>query len=62
MKAIIVDDEEKAREHLVQLLSIFCPQVNVVAIAENVSEGEKLLRQHDKKCCLVNRAAFLITC
>jgi two-component system LytT family response regulator len=45
--AIIIDDERKGRHALQQKLTDYCPQVNVVAEAENGSEGLKLIEQHD---------------
>jgi two-component system LytT family response regulator len=36
IKAIIVDDEESARDVLQNLLLLFCPNVEVVAKCENV--------------------------
>ena len=47
MRALIIDDEVKARENLEQLLKMFCPQVQIVAIADNIADGESLLRQHE---------------
>ncbi len=46
MKAIIIDDEVKAQENLGQLLKLFCPQINVIAVADNINKGEELLRKH----------------
>ncbi|MFN8393097.1 MAG: LytTR family DNA-binding domain-containing protein [Bacteroidia bacterium] len=39
IKAIIIDDEERARNSLATLLREFCPDVTVLAMAANVPEG-----------------------
>ena len=43
LKAIIIDDEKHARESLRALLSIYCPQVAVIADAETIQEGIKTI-------------------
>jgi len=45
MKAIIIDDEKRARMNLSILLEEYCPQVTVVADCENLSEGVKAIRR-----------------
>jgi two-component system LytT family response regulator len=45
MRAIIVDDETKARDTLKGLLEILDAQVEIVGEAATVNEGESLLRQ-----------------
>lgn len=45
MKAIIIDDEKRARLNLRILLEEYCPQVHVVADCENLSEGVKSIRK-----------------
>lgn len=42
-KAIIVDDESKARENLFRLLERHCPELEVVAMCENVVEAKVAL-------------------
>ncbi len=39
LKAIIIDDEERARNSLGILLSEFCPEVQVIGTAANVPDG-----------------------
>lgn len=39
LKCIIVDDELRSRESLSQLLSTFCPDVEVCALCKDVQEG-----------------------
>lgn len=45
MKAIIIDDENRARVTLKLLLEEFCPEVEIVAECENLSEGVKAIRR-----------------
>jgi two-component system LytT family response regulator len=46
LRAIIVDDEYNARENLALLLREYCPQIEVVGLADGVSEAEKLLKTY----------------
>lgn len=39
IKAIIIDDEKKARETIHDLLKTYCPNVQVIGQAENISKG-----------------------
>lgn len=43
LKAIIVDDEPHARENLKMLVNEFCPNVEVMALAENADKAERLV-------------------
>lgn len=43
MRAIIVDDEPKAREVLQRLLSHYAPEIEVVGNAKNITEGRALI-------------------
>lgn len=45
MRAIIIDDEKRARMNLSILLGEYCPQVEVVADCENLPEGVKAIRR-----------------
>lgn len=45
MRAIIIDDEKRARMNLSILLDENCPQVEVVAECENLPEGIKAIRR-----------------
>jgi two-component system LytT family response regulator len=44
--AILVDDEESARNILSNLLLNFCPQINIVAKCEDVEEAVKAINTH----------------
>lgn len=43
IKAILVDDEESARDVLQNLLLRFCPEVNLVAKCENIDQAVKFI-------------------
>ena len=45
MKAIIIDDEKRARVSLALLLQEYCTQITVVAECENLPEGVKAIRK-----------------
>ncbi len=45
MKAIIIDDEKRARMNLTMLLNEYCPDVDIVADCENLPEGVKAIRR-----------------
>jgi two-component system LytT family response regulator len=47
MKAVIIEDEDKCREVIRQLLIGYCPDVEVVAEADSVSTGVEMLRSND---------------
>ncbi len=46
IKAIIIDDEERARETLSSLLGMYCDQVEIVATCSNVPEGVLAINTH----------------
>lgn len=46
MKAIIIDDERRARVTLQLLLTEYCPDIELLAECENLSEGVKSIRKH----------------
>jgi two-component system, LytTR family, response regulator len=46
LNAILVDDEESARDVLQNLLLRFCPQVELVAKCENVPEAVEAIKKH----------------
>ena len=46
INAIIVDDEESARDVLSNLLKRFCPQVNIVTTCSNVLGAVDAIKQH----------------
>lgn len=43
MKTIIIDDENNARETIKNMLTVYCPDVEVIDTAGSVAEGEKVL-------------------
>lgn len=45
--AVIVDDEKRARTFLKGHIATFCPDVKIVAEAENVSSAIKVIREHN---------------
>ena len=45
MKAIIIDDEEKARKLLTILVQENCPEITELRQAENLPEGVKLINE-----------------
>lgn len=47
MKAIIIDDETKARQLLEAMLTDLCPEVKVEATCNNLASGVKAIKQHN---------------
>uniref|UniRef100_UPI004049A1F7 LytR/AlgR family response regulator transcription factor n=1 Tax=Flavobacterium sp. TaxID=239 RepID=UPI004049A1F7 len=54
MKAIIIDDEKRARVTLQLLLAEYCPQIEVVAECENLPEGVKAIRKLQPELVLLD--------
>ncbi|MBC5835934.1 response regulator transcription factor [Flavobacterium sp. F372] len=54
MKAIIIDDEKRARVSLALLLQEYCPQISVVAECENLPEGVKAIRKFQPDLVLLD--------
>uniref|UniRef100_UPI00404B860D LytR/AlgR family response regulator transcription factor n=1 Tax=Flavobacterium sp. TaxID=239 RepID=UPI00404B860D len=54
MKAIIIDDENRARVALQLLLAEYCPQIEVIAECENLSEGVKAIRKFQPELVLLD--------
>ncbi|MES2799784.1 MAG: LytTR family DNA-binding domain-containing protein [Bacteroidota bacterium] len=46
LTALIIDDEERARNSLAAAIQSFCPEVKILAQASNVPEGVELIKQH----------------
>lgn len=46
MNVIIIDDEEKGRESLRKLLQVYCKDVEVMAMASNITEAYELILKH----------------
>jgi len=47
IKAIIIDDEQNARENLNLILQDHCSEVEVVAMASSADEARKLIKEHE---------------
>jgi len=54
MKAIIIDDEKRARVSLSLLLKEYCPEVELVAECENLPEGVKSIRKYNPDLVLLD--------
>lgn len=54
MKAIIIDDEKRARISLTYILQEYCPEVTVVAECENLPEGIKAIRKQQPDIILLD--------
>ncbi|WP_396145183.1 LytR/AlgR family response regulator transcription factor [Flavobacterium sp.] len=54
MKAIIIDDEKRARVSLSLLLQEYCPEVELVAECENLPEGVKAIRKFNPDLVLLD--------
>lgn len=54
MKAIIIDDEKRARISLSLLLQEYCPEVELVAECENLPEGVKAIRKFNPDLVLLD--------
>ena len=54
MKAIIIDDEKRARLNLSLLVDEYCKNVEVVAECENLPEGVKAIRKHQPDLVLLD--------
>lgn len=46
IRALIIDDEKNARDVLRMQLTQYCPQVEIVGLAQGGQEGIELIRQH----------------
>ncbi len=49
INAILIDDEERARDSLRTLLTSYCPDVNIVAECANVPDGVLAINKHNPK-------------
>ncbi|MGL4597265.1 MAG: LytR/AlgR family response regulator transcription factor, partial [Bacteroidia bacterium] len=47
IRAILVDDEESARDVLQNLLLRFCPEVELIAKCENILEAVELIKKEE---------------
>lgn len=46
MKVVIIDDEQNARDILEDKIQRFCPELNIVAVAESASAGYDTIKKH----------------
>ena len=46
IKAVIIDDEENGRELTLNLLKLYCPEIDVLGIASSVQSGYACILQH----------------
>lgn len=54
IKTIVIDDEVKARETILNMLETYCPDVKVIATAGSVKEGVKVLKNHSPDLVLLD--------
>lgn len=54
MKAIIIDDEKRARVSLSILLQEYCPEIELVAECENLPQGVKAIRKYNPDLVLLD--------
>lgn len=54
MKAILIDDEKRARVSLSLLLQEYCPEIELVAECENLPEGVKAIRKFNPYLVLLD--------
>lgn len=54
MKAIIIDDEKRARLNLSLLIDEYCKNIEIVAECENLPEGVKAIRKHQPDIVLLD--------
>jgi two-component system LytT family response regulator len=47
LKALIVDDEAKSRNVLANLLSAYCPEIEIVGTADNGNDATKLIKTEE---------------
>ncbi|VXC29601.1 DNA-binding response regulator [Flavobacterium sp. 9AF] len=54
MKAIVIDDEKRARLNLILLIEEYCKNVEIVAECENLSSGVKAIRKYKPDLVLLD--------
>lgn len=54
MKAIIIDDEQKSRNLLKELLHRYCPEVQVLDLAANAQEGIEMIQKNTPDVVLLD--------
>ena len=46
IRAIVIDDEKNSREYIQTVLQDYCPDVEVVALADSVATGTEAIKEH----------------
>ena len=54
IKTIVIDDEVKARDTILNMLKVYCPDVNVIATAGSVQEGVEVLQNNKPELLLLD--------
>lgn len=54
IKTIVIDDEVKARETILNMLSAYCPEIEVIATAGSVKEGVEVLHKTNPDLLLLD--------
>lgn len=54
IKAIIIDDDPLVRELISKTIQSFCPNVSIIAIAENVQSGVSAVNHHEPDLVLLD--------
>jgi two-component system LytT family response regulator len=54
IKAIVIDDEVKARDTILNMLQVYCPDVNVIATAGSVKQGIEVLQNNKPELLLLD--------
>ena len=54
IRTIIIDDELMARETIAEMLSLYCKEVEVVALADDVGSGVDVIRKHQPDLVLLD--------
>ena len=47
--ALIIDDEDLARENLAMLIAEFCPEIEVIGSAGNITDAKKKIEELQPK-------------
>ncbi len=47
IKTVIIEDEQKSREMLAGIIQKNCPQLNIVGLAKNVTEGVEVIKKEN---------------
>ena len=47
IRSIVVDDEASSRENILILLEEFCPEVEILGVADTVQSAAKMIEKHD---------------